>query len=164
MLIRSETPQDVEAIRNLTAAAFAPMRFSDGSEAAAIDQMRAAGDLRLSLVMDLGGVVVGHVAFSDVTLDGQAMGWVGLGPISIRADLQRQGHGAALVGEALKRLKSQGVKGAALTGNPAVYGPMGFVCDGQLHHAGTPDKNVLWYLLAGHPPRGRLQFVKALEG
>ena len=42
MLIRPETPDDIDAIRDLTAAAFASMPYSDGTEPEMIDRLRAA--------------------------------------------------------------------------------------------------------------------------
>ena len=43
MLIRPEMPVDIDAIRDLTAAAFAPMPYSDGTEPEIIDRLRADG-------------------------------------------------------------------------------------------------------------------------
>ena len=72
MLIRPERPDDVDAIDRLTVAAFEPQWFSDGSEAPIIRSLRASGDLTLSLVAEDDGDVIGHVAFSPVTIDGVA--------------------------------------------------------------------------------------------
>ena len=86
VLIRPERPDDVDAIDRLTVDAFEPQSFSDGSEAPIIRSLRASGDLTLSLVAEDEGDVVGHVAFSPVTIDGSHDGWFGLGPISVRID------------------------------------------------------------------------------
>ncbi len=48
LTIRDETPADIDAIFALTAAAFAPMPFSDGTEPYIINALRADGDLTLS--------------------------------------------------------------------------------------------------------------------
>ena len=45
MIIRDERPEDVDAIRNLTARAFAGMPYSDGTESAIVDRLREAGTL-----------------------------------------------------------------------------------------------------------------------
>lgn len=50
MGICTETRSDHAAIRALADAAFALMRFSEGTEGAAIDRMRADENLTLSLV------------------------------------------------------------------------------------------------------------------
>jgi putative acetyltransferase len=160
MLIREERESDVDAIGALTAVAFAQMAFSDGTEPAMIEALRAAGDLRLSLVAEDGGVV-GHVAFSPLTLDGHG-GWFGLGPISVAPARQRQGIGSALVAEGLARLRAAGACGVALIGNPRVYTPMGF-SHGQLTYRNLPSANVLGLAFTDTDLRGELRFAPALE-
>ncbi len=86
MEIRPERPEDIDTIRTLTTAAFHPMPYSSGTEAAIIDALRQAGALTLSLVAIHDGDVAGHVAFSPVTINGAASGWYGLGPVSVWAD------------------------------------------------------------------------------
>ena len=79
MIVRDETPADIPVIGALTAEAFAPMAYSDGTETAIIERLRAAGALTISLVAEEGGEVVGHVAFSPVTILGEGGGDVGQG-------------------------------------------------------------------------------------
>ena len=79
MKIRQEYPADYDAIHRLTDTAFAPMAFADGTAAQAIRDMRNAGDLTLSLVAEENRHVIGHVAFSPVTIDTHDGGWFGLG-------------------------------------------------------------------------------------
>ena len=108
MQIRPERPTDDDTIHDLTTVTFDPMPFSDGTEAPIIRALRRSGDLTLSLVAEEDGEVVGHVAFSPVTVDGADVGWYGLGPISVRPDRQRQGIGRALVADGLERLRALG--------------------------------------------------------
>ena len=115
--IRPERPDDVDVIDRLTTAAFEPQWFSDGSEAPIVRALRASGDLTLSLVAEDDGDVIGHVAFSPVTIDGSHDGWFGLGPISVRLDRQRRGIGRALVAEGLRRLRAREARGCALIGD-----------------------------------------------
>ena len=77
--IRTERAGDEAAVRALTEAAFRGQPHSDGSEAAIIDRLRGAGDLTLSLVAELAGEPVGHVAFSPVEISDSTTGWYGLG-------------------------------------------------------------------------------------
>jgi len=160
MEIRTEDARDAEAIHDLTARAFAPMRFADGTEPDVIRGLRRDGHLTLSLVAAEDGVILGHVAFSPVTI-GAMDGWFGLGPIAVEPARQRQGIGRRLVVEGLKRLRDAGAWGVALTGNPAVYGPMGFISDGRLSHGDTPSRNILYQVLRGSPPQGELIFAPA---
>ena len=92
--IAQERAGDEAAIRAVTQAAFAGLPHSEQTEAAIVDALRAAGALAVSLVAVDEGKVVGHVAFSPVTIDGGDKGWFGLGPVSVTPKRQRGGIGA----------------------------------------------------------------------
>src|SRR5690349_3981176 len=125
--IRDERPGDEAAIAALTAIAFRSVRHSDGSEAAIIERLRAAGDLALSLVAEnLDQAIIGHVAFSRVAISDGTPGWYGLGPISVIPLRQRAGIGGALATEGLARLREIGAAGCVVLGDPQYYGPLGF--------------------------------------
>lgn len=96
MIIRRETPQDIDAIYRLTADAFAPLAMSDGSEPDIINGLRDNGALRVSLVAEEDGKIVGHGALSPVTIKGHS-NWFGLGPIAVHPERQKQGIGSALM-------------------------------------------------------------------
>ena len=163
MQLRPERPGDEDAIHDLTVIAFDPMPFSDGSEAPIIRALRDAGDLTLSIVAEDDGEVVGHVAFSPVTVDGEDRGWYGLGPVAVRPDRQREGIGRSLVAAGLEQLRARGARGCALIGNPDVYRPMGFVSDGGLTYRELDPALVQHVVLSGSPPRGELRFSPAFE-
>ncbi|WP_342077746.1 N-acetyltransferase [Yoonia sp. SS1-5] len=163
MQIRPETASDTRTIRELTEVAFAPMPYGDGTEGACIDRLRIDGDLTLSLVADEAGEIIGHVAFSPAQISKATGDWYGLGPISVRADRQKQGIGTMLAQAGLKQLKTRGAAGCVLIGRPAVYGPMGFVSDGNLTH-GKLDTALVQYIgLNGTPPKGEVTFAPALQ-
>lgn len=160
MLIRPESPQDHKAIRDLTRDAFAPMSFSDGSEPDIIDKLRKAGDLTLSLVAEQ-DEIIGHVAFSPAKIRKAKGDWYGLGPISVRADMQRQGIGTKLVQTGLDMLRKKGAAGCVLTGNPDVYRPMGFTNDHALTFSGLNPEYILFIALSGTAPEGEINFAPA---
>ncbi|SHG23003.1 GNAT family N-acetyltransferase [Cognatishimia maritima] len=162
MLIRFESPNDFAAIHALTTRAFAPMAFSDGSEPQIIDQLRSDGDLTLSLVAEENGEVIGHLALSPMTISG-VTNWLGLGPISVAPNRQRQGIGSALVGRAVQHCKDNGISGIALIGNPAVYAPMGFKSNGKLTYQNLPTGYVQFLTIAGPDPEGELKFAPAFD-
>jgi len=83
VLIRNETQADEDSIRNITKVAFEGKWYSDNTEFLLIDKLRRAGKLSVSLVAELHGEIVGHVAFSSVTIDDKDIGWYGVGPISV---------------------------------------------------------------------------------
>ncbi|SMF04700.1 putative acetyltransferase [Xaviernesmea oryzae] len=163
MLIRDENAADVDAIRDLTRAAFEPMPFSSNTEARIVDDLRASGDLTISLVAEEHGEVVGHVAFSPVAVDGVHGGWFGLGPISVKPDRQRQGIGKALILRGLDLLRERGAAGCALVGSPEIYGRVGFESDGRLRYADIDPKFVQRIVLRGEAPSGILKFAPAFE-
>ncbi|WP_319411992.1 N-acetyltransferase [uncultured Cohaesibacter sp.] len=163
MYIRKETSADADAIRLLTQKAFEPVPYSTGSESAIIDQLRREDDLVLSLVMDDDGIIVGHVAFSPIRIDGKFDKWYCLGPISVAPIKQKQGIGKALVGEGLREIRALGSNGCILVGNPAYYQRFGFSSNGRLRY-GTVDPAVIQYkTFQGTAPTGTLTHANAFE-
>jgi len=161
MEIRDERPEDTPGIHQLTADAFTPKSFSDGTEPAIIDALRNAGDLTISLVAIKDNLLVGHVAFSPVVVCSDKSGWYGLGPVSVLPELQRQGIGSALINKGLRILRHQGATGCALIGDPNYYSRFGFVSDGNLHYEGIPDEHVQWLSFEKEHPKGQLVFSPA---
>ena len=92
--IRAETPCDIDAIARLTEAAFRNETHSSHTEQYIIDALRRAGALTFSLVAEANGQVIGHIAASPVTIDGEAGDWYGLAPLSVAPERQRQGLGS----------------------------------------------------------------------
>jgi putative acetyltransferase len=70
MLIRQETEADIEANTEITKPAFENHAFSRNTEQFIIHALRAANALTVSLVSEIDGTVVGHIAFSPVTFSG----------------------------------------------------------------------------------------------
>jgi putative acetyltransferase len=68
MTIRNEVASDITAIAEVTIAAFKNLTVSNHTEQYIIGALRAANALTISLVAELNGRVVGHVAFSPVTI------------------------------------------------------------------------------------------------
>ena len=137
MIIRDEQPGDVPAIRELVREAFAGATHSSGTEWAIVDALRSANALTISLVAIERADVVGHVAVSPVTVHA-AGAWFGLGPVAVRRHRQRRGTGAALIGEALNKLRRSGAAGCVVLGEPAYYGKFGFEHDPDVTYAGVP--------------------------
>lgn len=140
MIVRPEREDDIDAIRALTERAFRTAPHADGTEHLIIDRLRAAGALTLSLVAEEGGAIVGHVAFSPVSVSDGSAGWYGLGPISVDPSRQGGGIGGGLVREGLARLEALGAAGCVLLGDPAYYGRFGFEPDPKLTLDGVPPE------------------------
>ena len=110
MKIRPETLQDISAIEQITIAAFDGKWYSDQTEYLVINRLREAEAMSVSLVAEIEGKVVGHVAFSVVTINGEDIGWYGLGPVSVLPELQKQGIGSKLIKGALDQVRADGLK------------------------------------------------------
>jgi putative acetyltransferase len=158
MIIRRETEADIEAIAAVTRAAFADHLYSQQTEPFIINALRAANALTLSLVAEIDGRVVGHVAFSPVTINGRPSAWYGLGPVSVLPECQRQGIGQALIREGLQQLKSSGAQGCVLVGDPDYYVRFGFRNIPQLTLPGVPPQNFLALPFGEHIPHGEVVF------
>lgn len=161
LLIRPETPSDIQAIHDLTAAAFASMEISDHTEQFVIDALREAGALSLSLVAELDGKVVGHIAFSPITLSDGRSDWYGAGPLSVLPMLQRQGIGSALMRAGLDQLKAAGAHGCCLVGHPGYYERFGFVHPVGLGMEGVPLEVFFALAFDGNYPSGTIDFHPA---
>lgn len=159
--IRAERQGDEAAIRALTAAAFAGLPYSDGSEPRIIDAMRDDGDLALSLVAETGGEILGHVAFSPVTLEGGEDGWFGLGPVSVHPDRQRRGIGTRLIEAGIAELHLRGARGIVLVGDPAYYARFGFERDPRLAYPHPGGEHLQRLILSGEGTGGVVRYAPA---
>ncbi|MDF3864607.1 N-acetyltransferase [Pseudomonas denitrificans (nom. rej.)] len=156
--IRPEQSEDTARIRDVTTAAFATAEHSSGTEGAIVDALRAAGALSVSLVATIESEVVGHVAFSPVTLNGADLGWYGLGPVSVRPDLQGRGIGAALIRAGLERLNALDANGCVVLGDPAYYPRFGFRHDPEILYAGVPPEYFMALSLDGSKAAGQVAY------
>lgn len=161
MELRPERAGDEDAIYELTRVAFEPMFFSDGTEAPLVTELRKDGDLTISLVAEINGEIVGHIAFSPATINGRHDGWFGLGPVSVHPNVQKQGIGRRLVETGLKMLEEDGATGCVLTGNPDIYSRLGFRSDGHLGYGSLERQFIQWVVFKGPTPSGELQFAPA---
>jgi len=125
IIIRDETAADVDAIREVTIAAFKTLAVSHQTEQFIIEALRAARALTVSLVAEMEGQVIGHIAFSPVTISDGTPDWFGLGPVSVLPAYQRQGVGSALIREGLSRLRAMKARGCCLVGHPEYYRKFG---------------------------------------
>ncbi|MDR1978234.1 MAG: N-acetyltransferase, partial [Synergistaceae bacterium] len=108
------------------------------TEARIVDALRDAGALAISLVAEFGGKVVGHIAFSRVSISDGTRDWYGIGPLSVLPGFQGRGLGSALVRSGLDRLRRIGGKGCVLVGEPQYYERFGFKSDPNLTHEDIP--------------------------
>lgn len=163
MMIRPETPPDVPAIRALTGAAFAAAPHASGTEAAIVDALRNAGALALSLVAEDEGGIVGHVAFSAVSISGTGGTWLGLGPVSVLPGRQGSGIGQALIRKGLAQLAASGADGCVVLGDPGYYRRFGFASDPALFYRDVPPPYLQWLGFTRLRPAGAVTFHPAFD-
>ena len=124
--IRGETAADYEAIFSINSRAFK----SDG-EARLVDTLREQGffDPRLSLVAESDGHLVGHILFTPVEIvnEAETKKALGLGPMAVLPDFQRQGVGSELIKEGLAACLRCRYRVVFVLGNPQFYSRFGFL-------------------------------------
>ena len=163
MILRREGVTDSEAITEVTMAAFANHPISHQTEHFIVKALRDAGALAVSLVAEIDGWVVGHIAFSPVTISDGTPGWYGLGPVSVLPAYQRQGIGKSLITEGLSSLKEMNGRGCALVGDPDYYRRFGFRNYPQLVHEGVPPEVFLALPFTDRFPEGIVVFHDAFR-
>jgi len=104
--------------------------FPTDAEARLVAALRSAGRLAVSLVAEVDGPIVGHVAFSPVDVPASRTGEgpvaEGLAPLSVAAAFRRRGIGAALVAAGLDACRAAGAGFVVVLGDPRYYGRFGF--------------------------------------
>jgi putative acetyltransferase len=117
-MIREETLADCAAIRRVHLES-----FPSSAEADLVDGLRADGDIRLSLVAEEGGAIVGHVLFSRMTAPFRALG---LAPVAVLPSCRRRGVAARLIETGLTLAAARGWEAVFVLGDAAYYGRFGF--------------------------------------
>ena len=123
-VIRSESDGDARGIRRVIVAAFRAKMEADLVEA-----LRKHGALIVSLVACAGGEIVGHAAFSPMHADGQPDrdDVLGLAPVAVSPQWQRQGIGSALIRRGLDECRRRAVTVVFVLGAPGFYARFGFI-------------------------------------
>lgn len=158
MIIRKETATDIQAITEVAIAAFTNHPISHQTEHFIIKALRAADALTISLVAEVDGQIVGHIAFSPINISDGSTDWYGAGPVSVVPGLQKQGIGSALMLNGISMLKEIGGQGCALVGDPEYYKRFGFRNYPQLVHEGIPQEVFLALPFTENVPRGIVTF------
>ena len=123
MKIRHEAPEDAAGIRHVNEQAFAQK-----DEADIIDALRSSNVLKLSLVAIEHDQIVGHIAFSPVTVESEDSSFqaLGLGPMAVLPSHQSKGIGSQLAQESLDECEKAGHEIVFVVGHPEFYGRFGF--------------------------------------
>jgi len=121
--IREETMTDQAAIREVNRLA-----FDRDDEACLVDALRDGGYVRVSLVAEVEGEVVGHILFTDLPIDveGEIVGALALAPMAVVPSHQGHGIGSMLIQEGLRACAEAGHRIVVVLGHPEFYPRFGF--------------------------------------
>jgi len=134
LTIRREQDADGAAVRNLNLLA-----FGRESEADLVDLLHRACSQRVSLVAvasdgagengDAAESILGHLMLSPVVIDGgsSSLRGMGIGPMAVHPDHQRQGVGRALMRQLDTLAREAGWPFVVVLGHPDFYGRFGYV-------------------------------------
>ncbi len=124
-MIRYETPVDVSAITRVN-----ELAFGRPEEGRLVEKLRATPefDARLSLVAEAEGEIVGHALFFPLTIQAEESQYpsLGLGPVAVLPDFQKQGIGSALIEAGLQTAKTMGYNASIVLGHPDYYPRFGY--------------------------------------
>lgn len=121
--IQADTPP-VNALQALHSAAFG--REAEGQLAVALSQIEGYQDWS-AYRGKTRAELVGHIVFSPVTLADCPLQLLGLGPMAVQPEHQRQGVGSQLIKKALSDLRQQDIDAVVVLGHPDYYPRFGFV-------------------------------------
>jgi putative acetyltransferase len=123
MNIRREKIEDIAAVRQVNIAA-----FDRENEANLVDLLRgiSPGFPFMAVESDR---AIGHIFFSPVVVEGECFNKqiLGLAPLAVLPEYQRQGIGSLLVRESLKECARSGFHAVVVLGHPNFYPRFGFV-------------------------------------
>jgi putative acetyltransferase len=122
--IRPEQPDDIEAVRAINEAA-----FGDIAEASIFDSLREKCPDVVSLVAVDNDRVLGHIFFSPVCVSGrkEVTHGMGLAPMAVLPERQRQGIGSMLVQAGIDAMRERNWPFIIVLGHPEYYPRFGFV-------------------------------------
>lgn len=158
--IRPARSEDMDAIAALNDAA-----FGGPEEGAIVRALHRDGGRLLSLVATEGDVTIGHIEFFRIQVDGAPMA-AGLGPMSVKPGLQKQGVGARLIQHGLEALKEAGETIIFVLGHDTYYPKFGFsAATAKPFDAPWSGPHFMALrLVPGGPERGALTYPAAFGG
>jgi len=159
--IRNEKESDSTRISEVVTLAFKDDPHGDGREGEIVELMREDSALTVSLVAEAYNKIVGHIAFSKVTINDEFIDWYGLAPVSVAPQYQNQGVGSQLIEEGLKLLQKLNAKGCVLLGEPGCYQRFGFEADEKLILPDVPTEYFQALSFGGSTPDGIVKYHRA---
>ncbi len=135
MSIRIATSLDRDDVRDVHLCAFPEGEREIVSKLAINLLSERTTPQTISLVAETEGAVVGHVAFSPVTIDNdeKLQGYI-LAPLGVKPDYQNRRIGSQLIESGMQRLSTMGVDILFVYGDPKYYSRFGFSADAAVRY------------------------------
>jgi len=148
MIIRPEKPDDIAAVRAINETA-----FDEPTEATIVDSLRDACPDAVSLVAVEDDRILGHIFFSQVSVSGgdEVAQGMGLAPMAVLPERQRQGIGSMLVQAGIDAMRERNCPFIIVLGHPEFYPRFGFAPASQhglsCQWDGVPDEAFMLLIL-----------------
>jgi putative acetyltransferase len=120
MSIREEEEIDIDHITQLHNEV-----FNEPEEGTIVENLRNNNNLTISLIYEINGKIVGHIAYSPIYKEQEIIG-LGLAPIAVLPEYQNQGIGSKLIRYGNSAALSKGYKKIFVLGLPDYYYRFGF--------------------------------------
>ena len=155
--IRNEETKDLEQVGQILRAA-----FPTEAESKLVDLLRTNGKAIISLVALRDDQVLGHILFSPVsTAPRSGAKGIGLAPVAVHPDFQRQRIGSQLILDGLRLCKELGYDYCVVLGDPKFYRRFGFEkasSFGMQNEYGVDDEFMI-ISFSTHKARGRIKYA-----
>ena len=146
--IRKEEQKDHDAVRKVN-----DLAFGQPDEGRIVDNLRMACQNEISLVAVYEDKILGHIFFSPAVIrhnDEDIIG-MGLAPMAVLPEFQKQGIGSMLVKEGLRQIKETDCPFIIVLGHELYYPRFGFekasIYGLKAHWDGVPDEAFMVMLL-----------------
>ncbi len=163
MKVRAEKRSDIKRVEEIIISAFSGHPYSNQKEHLLVARLRSDEALTVSLVAETKEDVVGHISFSEVSINGEYLSWFGLAPVSVAPEYQNQGIGSQLIHAGLEAIKAIRANGCVVLGEPDFYCRFGFRALPKLSLAGVSPEYFLTLAFSNEIPSGMVEFHKAFK-
>lgn len=155
--IRSDTPADVKDLDAVNDTA-----FGETAQSQIIRELRISGDALWSKLGMIDERIIAHVQIYQIHVNGAPIG-IGLGPVSVLPEFQKQGYGSALIRACLAEVDISKHQLAFVLGHVDYYPRFGFRSDiGAKYISPWPRPAFMGMRLSKDAPlTGTLKFPQA---
>jgi predicted N-acetyltransferase YhbS len=164
IVIRQEKREDYPVVYDVVRQAFTGAAYSDGTEQDLVERLRGSRAFipALSLVAEVGHVVVGYILFTKASVGSAAV--LALAPLAVLPTYQQHGIGSRLVETGHRLARQLGYAYSVVLGSDTYYPRFGYVPAGRFgieRPSGFPEAYFMAVPLGEKAPAlsGRMQYA-----